>query len=47
MSEIEVSSVEGREPGNEPILPTSERAEAPVPSPFVTCRRQPEKKPRQ
>ena len=47
MSEIQESSVEGREPGNELILAPSERTEAPLPSPIMTWRRQPAKKPRQ
>ena len=46
MSEIEGSSVDGRAPGNEPILPPSKRAEAPVLSPIMTCREQLAKKPR-
>jgi len=46
MSEIDGSSVEKADSGNEPILPTSKRAEALVPSQIMTCGGQSAKKPR-
>jgi hypothetical protein len=45
MSEIQGSSLDQADPANEPILPPSKRAEAPVPSQIMTRRGQSVKKP--